>query len=350
MRYPALLLIVVCAPPARAQVNRALPARPVVTIGGAMANPNDELVKVTGARRLPDGRIVVAIGNPIELRVYDPSGKLINRIGRKGGGPGEFRSAVSIPYADNDSLVTYNGFYGRFAVFRPDGKVIHEYEQRMATRPPPLLHRAVLHSPAGVVNGCVRAVIMSLPLVTPANLHEVIPDRSGHLWAHALRDRDWRVYSQAGPLLGTVTLPAGATVFDLGADYMLAHLRDADDIEEVVEFRVNVPAGAIAPPCAARRDSFPMTATDVARVTQLKQLLRQAMTANEVVFSDVAHYPATADSLRLKLPAETQLQVIEASGQGYANVVLDTRSTLFCVLRVGYGSFFWPDGVIFCGD
>jgi hypothetical protein len=329
---------------------QTLPVRPVLTIGGAMANPNDELVKVNAARRLPDGRIVVALRNPIEVRVYDRQGKLTTRIGRKGGGPGEFRAAVSLPYADNDSVVTFTDNYNRFEVFALNGKLIHEYERKPAALPPPLLHRALFRSPDGTVNGCARAVMLALPLATPTNLTEVFPDRSGHLWAHALQSRDWRVYSLAGAFLGTVSLPPGATVLDLGADYMLAHLLDADDLEQVVEFRVAVPPGTTRPPCATRSDSFAPVPADVGRAAELKQVLREVMKANEMVFSNVAHYPRTTDSLQLRLPSGTAIGVIEASGFGYANVVLDTRSTLVCVIRVAQGSFYWPDGIIFCGN
>ncbi len=346
MRFLIIASLVV-APAASAQT---LPARPVVTIGGAMANTNDEPVKITGARRLPDGRIVVALGDPIELRVYDAAGRLVRRIGRKGGGPGEFRGAISIPYADNDSIVTFADNYHRATVFHPDGTLIHGYDETAASWPPPLLHRAFLRAPGGVVNGCARAVMMALPLATPANLYEVIPDRSGHFWAHALGDRQWRVYALAGSLLGIVTLPPDAAVLDLGANYMLTESRDDDGFEQVIEYRVNVPTGSMSPPCAARRDSFPLTSTDVARINQLKQVLRDAMKANELVYSNVAHYPRTDDSLQLKLPAAIRVRVIEASRQGYADAALDTRSTLFCVIRVGTGSFAWPDMVTSCGN
>lgn len=328
--------------------GQVLQPRPVVTIGGATANPDDELVRVTGARRLPDGRIVVAIADPIELRVYNPAGRIVNRIGRRGGGPGEFRAPVTIPYADNDSLVTYTDGHNRFGVFAPSGKLIREYE-RVDASPPVLLNRGLLRSPSGSVNGCARAVMMALPRVVPANLYEVFADQSGHFWAHALQDRTWRVYSQAGPFLGTVTLPPGVRVLDFGADYMLVHTRDANDLEQVVEFRVNVPPGAVRPPCAARRDAFPLASADDARAVELKMVLQEAMVANEVVFSNVAHYPKTADSLNLKPSGGTVVGVIEASQGGYANVVLDTRSSMVCVIRVGSGFYRWPEGITFCG-
>jgi len=344
------LTIIALLSMAPAMSAQTLAATPVVTIGGAMANTNDELVKVTGARRLPDGRIVVAIGDPIEVRVYDHAGTFINRFGRKGGGPGEFRAPVSIRYADNDSIVTYTDGYNRFAIFAPSGRLIREYKEEAAPAPPALLHRALLRSPGGIVNGCARAVMMALPLVTPARLDEVFPDHSGHFWAHPLQDRTWRVYSQAAAFLGTITLPPGATVLDAGTGYLLAHQHDADDVEEVIEYRVNVPAGPARPPCATRRDTFSLVSADHGRAAEFKPVFREAMTANEVVFSNVAHYPGTADSLQLKLPAGTALGVIEASRTGYADVVLDTRSSLACVMRIGSGSFPWPEGVIFCGN
>jgi hypothetical protein len=342
-----VLTALLLAPPVSAQV---LQPRPVITLGGATADPDDELVRVTGARRLPDGRIVVAIGNPIELRVYSPAGRLVNRIGRRGGGPGEFRAAVTIPYADNDSIVTYTDGHSRLAVFAPDGKLLRDDEQQVAAAPPLLLNRALLHAPGSIANGCARAVMMALPRVAPANLHEVFPDRSGHLWAHALHDRTWRVYSQAGPFLGSVTLPPGARVLDFGANFMLVHMRDTDDLEQVVEYRVSIPAGAVRPACAARSDTFPLLPATDARTTALRQVLREAMTANEVVFSNIAHYPSTADSLQLKLPAGTVARVIEASRGGYTNAILDARSSLVCVVRVGSGSFLWREGTIFCGN
>jgi hypothetical protein len=330
--------------------GQTLQPRPVVTIGGATANPDDELVKVTAARRLPDGRIVVAIRDPIELRVYSPAGRLINRIGRRGGGPGEFRAAVTIPHADNDSIVTYTDGYNRFGVFAPSGKLIREYEERVQTAPPLLLNRALLNVPGGTVNGCARAVMMALPRLTPANLYEVFPDRSGHLWAHALQDPTWRVYSQAGPFLGSITLPLGARALDFGANYMLVHMRDADDLEQVVEFRVNIPAGAVRPPCAARRDAFPLVPSDNPRATELKLVFQQMMVANEVAFSNTSYYPSTAEALQLKPSGGTVVGVLEGGRGGYANVVLDTRSSLVCLMRVGSGSYQWPEGVTFCGN
>ncbi len=347
-RMARLALLAAAAPvPVSAQ---SLPSRVEVTIGGAMANTGDELVKVTAARRLPDGRIVVAIGDPIEVRVYSPAGTLLDRIGRRGGGPGEFRSIVSIPYADDDSIVTYTDRYARYEVFRPGGKLIHEYTDTLPARAPPMLHRAILLVPDGVANGCARRVMLSLPSTPAADLHEVIPDRSGHLWAHAIGGREWRVYSQAGPLQGTVMLPPGSTVFDVGAGYLLTESHDADGFEQVVEYRVALPAGAVAPPCAAGVESFPHASTSAPRGAQLTRVLQQAMVANEVAYSDLAHYPRSADSLRLTLPAETVLRVIEASNRGYADAVLDARSTLFCVVRVGAGSFNWPEAEVFCAQ
>jgi hypothetical protein len=43
-------------------------------------------------RFLPDGRVVVADGRGLFLRIYEPDGALAVQTGRPGDGPGEFRA------------------------------------------------------------------------------------------------------------------------------------------------------------------------------------------------------------------------------------------------------------------
>jgi hypothetical protein len=67
-------------------------AAPVVEIGVADGAATDQLYGVTGARRTPDGSLIVANGGTLEVRVYDPAGAFVRSWGRGGEGPGEFRS------------------------------------------------------------------------------------------------------------------------------------------------------------------------------------------------------------------------------------------------------------------
>ena len=66
--------------------------QPAVVVGDGRS-PDHELNRVRAAVRLADGRIVVANGRPLELRIFDSSGVFLGRTGREGAGPGEFRAS-----------------------------------------------------------------------------------------------------------------------------------------------------------------------------------------------------------------------------------------------------------------
>lgn len=89
--------------------------------------------RVGGARRLPDGRIVVANGGTSEIRFYDSAGVFLGATGRRGQGPGEYQVLQRIWTAPGDSLVAFDGgafrvtvldvagAFGRSAVLAPAG-------------------------------------------------------------------------------------------------------------------------------------------------------------------------------------------------------------------------------------
>ncbi len=83
-------------------------AKPVTIIGIDDGTPEQELDHVSGAMRLPDGHVVVANGKPLELRVYDATGRFVRGIGRRGDGPGEFRGRTDFLPAGSDSNLVYD--------------------------------------------------------------------------------------------------------------------------------------------------------------------------------------------------------------------------------------------------
>ena len=64
-------------------------------VGGTGPERPDEFGKVTGVVAGNDGTIYVADGLAYEIRAFSPDGELLLRVGREGGGPGEFRSILS---------------------------------------------------------------------------------------------------------------------------------------------------------------------------------------------------------------------------------------------------------------
>lgn len=87
-------------------------------IGSAMDEGPEMFGAVTSVAVDASGRIYVLDGQAQEIRVFDRDGAYVRTIGRKGGGPGEFKSAVAVlmrPGGTDFWVVDYgNARYTRF--------------------------------------------------------------------------------------------------------------------------------------------------------------------------------------------------------------------------------------------
>lgn len=93
---------------AAARAGWEIDPTPTLTIGGLDAPETEQLFRVSGGRRLADGRIVVANGGSAEIRVYGADGALVVAHGRKGEGPGEFQEPKLAGVLGGDTLVVYD--------------------------------------------------------------------------------------------------------------------------------------------------------------------------------------------------------------------------------------------------
>jgi hypothetical protein len=87
---------------------------------------------VEDARRLGDGRIVVANRGTSEIIAIDSLGRRTGTIGRFGGGPGEFARLASIVITPGDTIVALDGAQRRVSRFAPDGTFLSD----VSIRPP----------------------------------------------------------------------------------------------------------------------------------------------------------------------------------------------------------------------
>jgi hypothetical protein len=95
---------------------------------GALEGPAElQFTEVVGAVRLRDGRIVVADRGSSELRIFGLDGVFLNRVGRRGEGPGEFRRLEYVGAFHGDSLVTFDSALRRVQVFGPEGEFARSY-------------------------------------------------------------------------------------------------------------------------------------------------------------------------------------------------------------------------------
>lgn len=97
---------------------------PTLTIGGADAEGPYDLLRASGALRLPDGGVVVVNGGTSELRVFDSTGRHTHTFGRKGSGPGEFQSPSGLLWYGPDTLMVTDYGTPRITLLGTDGRLI----------------------------------------------------------------------------------------------------------------------------------------------------------------------------------------------------------------------------------
>lgn len=76
-----------------------------------------ELFRVSAAGFLPDGRLVIGNSGVPEVLVVGPEGALVDRLGDRGEGPGQFGEITSVHPQPDGSIVVYDDRQGRLTVF-----------------------------------------------------------------------------------------------------------------------------------------------------------------------------------------------------------------------------------------
>jgi hypothetical protein len=102
-------------PDAAARRASALPVREV-----AVSARDALFTNITGLDLDSRGRIYVSDWDAARVAVLDSTGALARTIGRRGLGPGEFRSLAGVQLLPGDSLLVYDAAAARLSVFPPD--------------------------------------------------------------------------------------------------------------------------------------------------------------------------------------------------------------------------------------
>ena len=329
---------------------------PVTAIGVVDGPADQELAGVSGARRLRDGRVVIANGKPLELRLYDAHGKLLRRIGRTGDGPGEFRGRLDLVPAGGDSLFVYDQGSQRLSLFGPDGKLWHEWPASDEGSPRGqlvLFRRSFAGGVPANVTGCLRQLLTSVPPPAPPAIRQVVSMGDGHFLVRVDDGASWTAYTARGAVEGVLRTPSRFEVYGATRDVIVGKALLEDDVEQVQVLSVTSPPAAVRPePCVGRVDSFPAAKSE--RADQFKRTMMAAMTAGEMAYSNYARYVSTVDSLpgfREKLPPDAVFRILRTTNRGWAGALFDRRSTLMCVMGLaGEALGGWSDGRIKCSE
>lgn len=95
---------------------------PRLSLGLAEGDMIQEFFRVGTPFLLSDGRLVVPLRGDNELRVFSPDGDLLQRLGTKGEGPGEF-VALTESWPRADTIEAFDNRLARLTRFLPDGSV-----------------------------------------------------------------------------------------------------------------------------------------------------------------------------------------------------------------------------------
>ena len=104
-----------------------LAERPVVSIGGGAEDPAHHMHGPFDALRLSDGRVVIADRRGAALVFFDQRGAFLTRVGREGGGPGEFGALSDIARWRGDSIIAVDLGHRRYSVFDAHGRFGRSY-------------------------------------------------------------------------------------------------------------------------------------------------------------------------------------------------------------------------------
>jgi hypothetical protein len=353
MRNRLILISLVSFSPLPAQTWRVDP-KPVTSIGASDMS-GSELLKVSSAHRLADGRIAVTNGDPREVRIFSKDGKLLSRFGRSGQGPGEFGYAIELLPTGGDSILVWDLGNRRRVLYGPDGTVLTQFVDPAGTAamgPVGLFRRTLARMRPREENSCVKQAIAALPLPPIGTIRELFTDDAGRIWTREGWKAEWAVHTVAGRSLGVVVLPQGMELFQAGKDFVLGRITDEDGFEHVRLFRATLPSAPSAHrPCITPpQDTVPVSRI-VAAAT--KTDMRNAMTAFEAYYSEHGKYPTSVDDLkgfRMSEPDDGVFAVSRVGAGGYVFGIFNRKTTYMCLVGVGDGiPEGWPNGVLQCG-
>lgn len=100
-----------------------LAPRPVLDIGGGAPDGPQDVDGILPVIELTDGRIVLFHSRTGSVRFHDASGRMLGTVGRRGEGPGEFRSMVLFR-GRGDTVMAYDPGNRRLTVIDPRMKIV----------------------------------------------------------------------------------------------------------------------------------------------------------------------------------------------------------------------------------
>lgn len=112
--------------PAWGEGGWRLTREPIIQIGSVSSDGPDQLFGVMHSQLLPTGEILIVNSRAQDVRIFDEHGQHRRTIGRRGDGPGEFRSPWQAYPLPGDSLLVID-LYRAVSVFDAQGNYVRRF-------------------------------------------------------------------------------------------------------------------------------------------------------------------------------------------------------------------------------
>ncbi|MFC1661663.1 hypothetical protein ACFL3S_09465 [Gemmatimonadota bacterium] len=93
---------------------------PYLSVGVVEGDSIQEFHRVVTPFLLPDGSLAIPVAGAHTIRVFDPDGRILSSLGRRGEGPGEF-AFLGAAWPRGDTIEVFDGRLLRITRFLPDG-------------------------------------------------------------------------------------------------------------------------------------------------------------------------------------------------------------------------------------
>jgi 6-bladed beta-propeller len=287
----AAISMVSCVAPSQDSQAVAIQMDTVAVVHFAGMPAPSRNAKVTVSPTLD--RIAVALGDQSgEVLVFDGEGQLVDRLGRRGEGPGEHRQITSLLYDDHDSLFVFDAGNARASVYGPAHRFIRDFPL-----PGTVFHAAWAASEHLAIQGRfqdARFPEYKARLVTPTSVIPIAPEsglqnlrsledntrpltssRRGGVWVSLFRGTVARRFDSAGIKVDSIAIaapwmearPENADIWQDLLDVQAAVLDISEDADGRIWFLSGVPPERLPRPRGDPADAIArgeLTPTDFA--------------------------------------------------------------------------------------
>jgi hypothetical protein len=320
-----------------------LSSTPRIAVGDVDGTDSMVFARVTDARLMASGELMVADGGASVLVVFDTAGVERIRLGRKGRGPGEFTGVMTLAELAADSIAVWDDGQSRWTLVHADEPTLDPSAR--IEGPSAWIHAGVLVlSERALMPAWTPPLLQRLADSIPEIRHGFL-DETSLLWVNTdTEGRVWQAYTQSEPV-GRLTLPASMRPTQFRSDAIVGVQTDSLGLERVVVHTLTRPAG-IAPD---RTPAAPLAPDSTARYN-LTAAMRTSVMAQEMQYANGMSYTMNTDSLNVEMPAGTRFKVLEANKRGWSGVGYVTATGFTCGMIVGgrvpRG---WSEGEVRCG-